>query len=248
MLAVLYVSHGTRVAEGVLKANQFLKRCMDQVNVPIQRICYLELVKPDILEGIGQCVAAGADRIIVQPILLLSARHDKRDIPGAIEKARAIYPHVRFTYGKPFGVADCIIDILLERLAEKGRTPDSEGRVLIVGRGSSDPETPKTFSRISAELTGKGISPVSVCYMAAAKPLIHEGLAQAGGQNTGTVYILPCLLFPGILMRTIRKEIAESAYRTSFTLCPPLGYHPALIGLLRQRIEASVHERLSAQY
>jgi sirohydrochlorin ferrochelatase len=243
MLAVLYVSHGSRVAEGVRQANQFLKRCMDQVNVPIQRICYLELVKPGILEGIGQCVAAGADRIIVQPILLLSARHDKRDIPGAIEKARVVYPHVRFTYGRPFGVADCIINILLERLAEKGRTPVGDGRVLLVGRGSSDPETPNTFVRISAELMRKGIAPVSVCYMAAVKPLIHEGLAQAGRQNAGTVYVLPYLLFPGILMQTIRREIERSAYRTSFTLCRPLGYHPALTGLLRQRIEASVHDR-----
>lgn len=248
MLAILYVSHGTRIAEGVRQANQFLKRCMDQVNVPIQRICYLELVKPDILEGISQCAAAGADRIIVQPILLLSARHDKRDIPGAIEKAKVMYPQVRFTYGKPFGIADCIINILLERLAERGRKTADDDRVLIVGRGSSDPETPRTFSRICSELERRGVTPVSVCYMAAAKPLIHEGLTLAGQQNSGTVYILPYLLFPGVLMRTIRKEIAESVYRTSFTLCRPLGYHPALTGLLRQRIEASVHDGLSSQY
>ncbi|GAY76895.1 sirohydrochlorin ferrochelatase [Sporolactobacillus inulinus] len=48
MLAVLYVSHGTRIHEGVKQANQFLSSCMKQVDAPIQRVCYLEIVQPGI--------------------------------------------------------------------------------------------------------------------------------------------------------------------------------------------------------
>jgi Uncharacterized conserved protein len=247
MLAVLYVSHGSRVAEGVLQANHFLKQCIDQVDVPIQQICYLELVRPDIQEGISRCIRLGADCIIVQPILLLSARHDKRDIPREIIKAQAVYPNIRFIYGRPFGVADCIITILLERLDETGRKMTGEEKILIVGRGSSSPETPRTFSRICTELAARSGLQVSVCYLAAARPSLVEGLEFAGQQGTGSVYILPYLLFPGMLMQTIRSEMAKKASRSSFVLCRPLGYHPALISLLRQRIEALVHDQLSAQ-
>lgn len=246
MLAVLYVGHGSRVAEGVHQLNQFLEQCMDQVHVPIQQICYLELVRPDIQEGISRCVRLGADCVIVQPILLLSAGHDKRDIPGEIEKARAFYPNVRFIYGRPFGVDDRIVDILLERLHERRDKQTGNERVLVVGRGSSDPETLRAFSEISAMLMKRGVSRVSVCYMAAAKPLLKEGLELASKQATDKVYIIPYLLFSGVLMKTIRKSIEAGDHQTSFVLCRPLGYHPALIRLLRNRIEEAAHAGLSA--
>ncbi|MDN3954395.1 sirohydrochlorin chelatase [Sporolactobacillus laevolacticus] len=248
MLAILYVSHGSRVAEGVRQANHFLRQCMDQINVPIQQICYLELVRPDIQEGISRCVRRGADYVIVQPILLLSAGHDKRDIPVEIEKARAIYPNVHFIYGRPFGVDDSIIDILVERIHEKHGGSVQNDSILIVGRGSSDPETPRAFSRICDMLAKRGISPVSVCYMATAKPLLKEGLELAVEQGPGKVYIVPYLLFSGILMRTIRESIETSVNRFTFVLCKPLGYHPSLIHLLRKRIQESIdYDRLSAQ-
>ncbi|MCO7125184.1 sirohydrochlorin chelatase [Sporolactobacillus shoreicorticis] len=248
MQAIMYVAHGSRVAEGVHQVNQFLEKCMDQINVPIQKISYLELVRPTILEGISHCVDLGADCIVVQPILLLSAGHDKRDIPGIIDKARKIFPNVRFIYGQPFGVDSCIIDILFERLREQQTGSERVEDVLVVGRGSSYPEIPQAFAQIRSMLMKRGIHHVSVCYMAAARPLLKEGLEQASKHLSGKLYILPYLLFSGILMKSMKRIIAAKDNRSSLVLCRSIGYHPLLIRLLKKRIEESMsYDRLPTQ-
>lgn len=248
MLAILYICHGSRMTKGVDQAKRFVKQCMGQVNVPIQRICYLELVRPDIQEGIGSCVRAGADCIFIQPILLLSAGHAKRDIPRQIAIARRIYPHVHFIYGRPFGTVDNLVEILLQRLREKSGRLTGKETVLIVGRGSSDPNIPLTFARIRQGFTKRGIVDVSVCYMAAARPRIADGLKLVLRRNPARVYIVPCLLFPGILTKTIKQEIETYNGRAAFVLCRTIGCHPALIRLFRKRIEAAVYDGFPSQY
>lgn len=241
MLGVLYVSHGTRVEEGLIQANQFLHRCMEQVDVPVQRVCYLELVQPDIQEGIRRCVQAGVSVLVVQPLLLLSAGHAKRDIPREINQARKRYPDVHFIYGRPFGVDGAIIDILLERLHEKRQYPSECSGVLLIGRGSSDPDTKRDFAAICGLLHEKGVPRIATCYMAAVSPSFQEGLSQVIREQWGQVYVIPYLLFSGVLMKTIKKSIRlKNQAGAAIVLCRPLGYHPALIQLMKKRIKESL--------
>src|SRR5690625_7298954 len=86
------------------------------MHVPIQGICFLELAAPNISEGSAACVARGASKVAVVPILLLTAHHAKRDIPLEIEAGKIRYPHVVFTYGETFGVHTKIVDSLFDRL------------------------------------------------------------------------------------------------------------------------------------
>ncbi|WKB34630.1 sirohydrochlorin chelatase [Terrilactibacillus sp. S3-3] len=247
MLGVLYVGHGSRMKEGVLQVNQFLDACMADTDVPIQHMCYLEIARPTIEEGIDRCVRDGANVILIQPVLLLSAGHAKRDIPTEIEKARRKYPGVRFLYGRPFGVDEWIVNILIERLHEQRRVLSPETAVLLVGRGSSDPNTKRDFSEICRLLQQKGIRRVSACYLAAAAPSFDEGLQQASENEQEDVFVIPYLLFTGVLMKTMKRKIGlQNAKGSSFVLCRPLGYHPALIRLLKKRMKEAFHESLSS--
>lgn len=243
MLGVLYVSHGTRVKEGLHQANHFLQKCMLQVHVPIQKVCYLELVRPNIQEGIRRCVAAGVRTLLVQPLLLLTAGHAKRDIPGEIDKARKKYPHVHFICGRPFGVDDIIIHLLIERLHEKQQNLPERYAILLVGRGSSDPDTKRDFAAIRRLLLNKGIPSVIVCYMAAASPSFQEGLERVVREKRGQTFVIPYLLFTGVLMKTISRSVREkNEAGAAFVLCRPLGYHPALIQLMKKRIRESLQD------
>ncbi|GEB76826.1 sirohydrochlorin chelatase [Sporolactobacillus inulinus] len=246
MLAVLYVSHGTRIHEGVKQANQFLSSCMKQVDAPIQRVCYLEIVQPGILDGIRQCIAAGAEVVLVQPLLLLTAGHAKRDIPRVIKQAEHLYPDVRFIYGRPFGVDERIVSLLIERLHEQQDPLPQGSAILLVGRGSSDPDTKRNFAQIRHLLHQKGMESVTLCYMAAAKPTFDEGLDQVIREQWRHVYVIPYLLFSGVLMKTIYRSIdVKNKAGASITLCRPLGYHPNLIQLMKKRVEESLHHVLS---
>ena len=59
MQAILYVAHGTRVKKGVEEAIQFLEETKKEINISIQETAFLELVAPDILQGIKNCVKRG---------------------------------------------------------------------------------------------------------------------------------------------------------------------------------------------
>lgn len=241
MFAVLYVSHGTRVIDGVRQANQFLYSCMKSISAPIQQICYLELIQPDIQEGIRRCVEKGASFILIQPLLLLSAGHDKRDIPREIEKAKPLYPEVNFVYGRPFGVDQKIVDILIERIYERQKTISEHSGILLVGRGSSDPDTKRDFASICRFLNKKGVNRVESCYMAAASPSFNEGLDLALKKGWEQTFVIPYLLFTGILMETIKKSVDTRNHSgASFVLCRPLGFHPFLVQLMKKRIRESL--------
>ncbi len=241
MLAVLYIGHGTRLIDGVRQANQFLYSCMKGISAPIQEICYLERVQPDIREGIRRCIEKGAQIVLIQPLLLLSAGHAKRDIPAVVDEARSLYPDIIFIVGRPLGVDPKIVDILIERIFEKRKIIPENSGIVLVGRGSSDPETKHDFASIRRLLNERGLNRVLSCYMAAARPSFEEGLDLALKKGWEQTFVVPYLLFTGVLMKTLKKAVdLRNKTDTSFVLCSPLGYHPVLIRLMKKRIRESL--------
>ncbi|MEB3752075.1 sirohydrochlorin chelatase [Geobacillus sp. FSL W8-0032] len=238
MEAVLYVSHGSRVAAARLEAARFVEQCKAAVDIPIQELCFIELAEPDIITGVDRCVAQGATRIIVIPLLLLSAGHAKRDIPAALELAKQRHPAVEIVCGSPFGVHDAMIDIIIDRISECAPSLDGESMILLIGRGSSDPDTKRDITAIARRLQEKTHVPhVSVCFLAAIGPTLDEGLEQANASPCRRVFVVPYLLFTGVLMKTIERKLR--GFPTSdkqWHLCPYLGYHPRLVTLIRQQV------------
>lgn len=237
MRAVLYVSHGTRVKAGVSQAETFIKSCMKRIPASIQEICYLELVEPDIAAGIIRCVEKGATEIIIQPVLLLSAGHVKMDIPEEVERTAKRYPDVRFIYSQPFGCHPKIIDILSERIHEKADPVLGQSAILLVGRGSSDPDIQDAFRDISDALSKNESMPVQICFLAACKPSFKEGLEFMKTSEFSQVFVVPYLMFTGLLMKEMEETVKPLTNREqTFILCESLGQHENLIQVLAERV------------
>ncbi|WP_165820867.1 sirohydrochlorin chelatase [Pueribacillus theae] len=244
MKAVLYVAHGSRMKEAVQETSVFVKKMMKRVDVPIQTLCFIELAKPTIQEGIAQCIEEGATHIAVVPILLLKAGHAKRDIPQEIAKAKETFPHVSFSYGRPFGVHESMIDVLVERIKEQQTRILPESRVLLVGRGSSDPSVLADFYKIKERLSKKlNVASINVCYLAAAEPHLHEGLHQEIKSDAKQIFIVPYLLFTGLLMKSLEEKIKSIESRNqTFILCKHMGYHEKIAGLFLNRVQEALNE------
>ncbi|MGL4820299.1 MAG: sirohydrochlorin chelatase [Bacilli bacterium] len=104
MKAILYVLHGSRLQSARREAEVFCEQIMNQIDCAHQAFCYLELAQPSIGEAIDDFVAKGVTHLFVQPILLLSAAHDKEDIPEELEHAQQKYrDELSITYGAPLG-------------------------------------------------------------------------------------------------------------------------------------------------
>ncbi|KDE50252.1 MULTISPECIES: sirohydrochlorin chelatase [Geobacillus] len=240
MEAVLYVSHGSRIAAARHEAARFVEQCRRTIDIPIQELCFVELAEPDIVTGVDRCVAQGATRVIVVPLLLLSAGHAKHDIPAALDIARRRHPSVDILCGAPFGVHETMIDIIIDRISEQSAPLDGESMILLVGRGSSDPDTKRDMSAIAALLKEKTNVPhVDVCFLAAIRPTLDEGLERAHASAYRRVFVVPYLLFTGVLMKTIERKLQGfSVSDKQWRLCSYLGYHPRLVLHIQQQVSS----------
>lgn len=242
MQAVLYVCHGSRVVKACEEAIAFVERCKAKIDCPIQEVCFIEHAEPDIETGIDRCVQKGATRIVVIPVLLLAAGHAKHDIPDAVQKARHRYPHFDFVLSEPFGVDEKMIQIVIERIAEQSVPLDDRSMVLLIGRGSSDPDTKRDMEAIAKLLQEKANIPyVDVCFLAAAQPSLEDGLQKATDSSYETIFVVPYLLFTGVLMKKIEKQLRTfSSSNRQWVLCNYLGYHPLLEELVKEKVNRYV--------
>ncbi|MFJ7370525.1 sirohydrochlorin chelatase [Lysinibacillus sp. NPDC098008] len=239
MQAILYIAHGSRVKAGVEQAVTFLQGVQQEVYVPIQEICFLELATPTIAEGIANCIYKGATTIAVMPILLLAAQHAKHDIPHEIAKAQKQYPYVKFTYGAPLGVHELLIDTLQARILEQ-QQPNPHARVLLIGRGSSDPAVKRDLANIATRLRTKyHYKAVDTCFLYGMGPTFEEWLQQEQYKQQ-QVFIVPYLLFTGILRQSITKRL-QGVEGKNIILCESLGYDDNVKKVLVERIDELLH-------
>src|SRR5699024_11847398 len=127
-------------------------------------ICFLELAEPTISTGINNLIKQGAERIVIVPVLLLSAGHYYKDIPEEVNKVKSKYPNITFTYGKPLGVQKRLTTIMIERILEMNILIKKDAKILLVGRGSRNPQTKKDIENIGKELQNVLNISVDACY------------------------------------------------------------------------------------
>ncbi|MFC3886746.1 sirohydrochlorin chelatase [Bacillus songklensis] len=244
MEAVLYICHGSRMKKACEEARAFVEACMERVPLPIQEFSFLELAEPAIEQGFRRCVEQGATKIYAVPVLLLTAAHAKHDIPEVLTKLHTQYPHVDIVYGRPFGVHESISDILYERILETKVSLDQDSLVLLVGRGSSDPDVKRDLGDIASLFKKKyQLKRVEICFLTAADPIFEDVLEEVKGFSYSKVFIIPYLLFTGLLMKRIEKAVrtVENEGHQQFILTHYLEYHPHLQDVLIKRVEELMH-------
>lgn len=242
MEAVLYICHGSRVQEASAQAISFVKKCMETSGFQgIQEYSFLELSEPSIEEGFRNCIEKGATIIHVIPVLLLTAAHAKKDIPEVLEKLSTEYPHVQIKYSRPIGVHSQMVEIVADKIRETPLYKETNKKILVilVGRGSSDPDVKRDLGKI-ASLIEKRVDRIAVqdCYLTAAKPSFEEALQMAEHSAYSHVLVIPYLLFTGILMKSMEKTINKiKSTDKEYSLSPYLGYDPLIAGILKERID-----------
>ncbi|ALC53910.1 sirohydrochlorin chelatase [Bacillus thuringiensis] len=234
MKAVLYICHGSRLKTAKEEAIQFITSCMSRIEANIQEVCFLELANPSIEDGFRTCVKRGATEIIAIPVFLLAAGHVKKDIPFELVKLKNQYPNVKLTYGNPFGVSETLI-----KSVYNGSGIEKEGKaevtLLLVARGSSDPEVLQDIKWIASLFQAEEkIKKVEVCYLAAAEPKFERKLKEVVEREVENIVVLPYLLFTGLLMKHIEKEVRQYALE-EIKISPYLGKNEALQDMLIQK-------------
>ena len=244
MHAILYIAHGSRIQAGIAEAKSFIETVKPYIQVPIQEVCFLELASPSIKEGIENCIKKGAKSISVIPILLLSANHAKQDIPEEIANAMEQHPNITVTMGKPLGLHENLIETIHERVMDKVINKDEGISLLLVGRGSSDPSVEKDLSQIAQEVKRKfDYKKVDTCFLYGSGPSFEEAIQKLRNEKVlHRVYIVPYLLFTGLLKIGIQKKIGEQFSNNEVVLCESLGYNEKVRDVLIERVNETLYQ------
>ncbi|MFH5186129.1 sirohydrochlorin chelatase [Paenibacillus sp. TAB 01] len=248
MKAVLFVGHGSKDAEGNEEIRAFVRSVAEGLEGPLVETCFLEFEAPSIAQGIANCVRQGATHVAVVPITLFAAGHAKIHIPAAIDEAKLRYPDVKFTYGRPIGVHQQVLDILSSRLESAGalaeltlgeHTDLEHTAVLVVGRGSSDADANSDLFKISRLFWEKlKVKWVETAFIGVTAPLMEEGVARCLMLGARKVIILPYFLFTGVLIKRMEQmleQYRETYPEHEFALADYFGFHPKLKTILQER-------------
>ncbi|WP_018923116.1 sirohydrochlorin chelatase [Salsuginibacillus kocurii] len=252
MKGVLYIGHGTRVKEGNEQVKSLAEKVKDQVPVPVQETAFLELAAPTIPEGVKRCVAQGVTELYVVPVLLFSARHLHDDIPAELSRAQHVHPELTIQLGDALGIRESLLQIVSDHLTEAGILQDSgASRLVLVGRGSSEEAVVSQVKEITEILKNRHqFNNAATCFLAAANPPFQETMHQSARQEEETVYVVPYLLFTGLLMQEIHQVVQNVQHKhlhKTFKVCPHLGAKEALEEVIVEHTKAIVQTTSSNQ-
>ncbi|MEM7131829.1 MAG: sirohydrochlorin chelatase [Chloroflexota bacterium] len=241
---LLLIGHGSRDEAAIAEYNQFAASLEQHLSIPVQS-CFLEFADPPIARGIQSAVELhGATEVIALPLFLGAGGHQKNDVPAIINWAKARYPQVTFRYGTPIGTHYGIVQTLAARAEEMLAFADvepSETALLLVGRGSSDPDSNSEVYKMARMLwEGREYSWVESCFYALTKPDISTGIARCVQLGARHIVVLPYLLFTGFILRrtAAQVEAAKTQYpNLSIQVAGHLSTHQAVIEAVAQRYE-----------
>jgi sirohydrochlorin cobaltochelatase len=249
---VLVCGHGSRnrlaVAEFASLAEQ-LRHALAPVPVAHG---YLEFARPILRDGLEELQARGVRHILAVPAMLFAAGHAKNDIPSVLN-TWAAETGLRVDYGRELGVdlrmihaAGARIRACLEAAdhAARGRgaepVPLHETVLVVVGRGSSDPDANSNVAKVTRLLVeGFGFGWGETLYSGVTFPLVEPGLRQVVRLGYRRIVVFPYFLFSGVLVSRIRQHtqlVAADHPQQEFLEAGYLGDHPEVLATFRERV------------
>ncbi len=215
--SLLLAAHGTRDPAGVAAFEALAARVADLAAGDGISVAggFIELSAPPLRDAVTSLaghspVGPGPARVVTVPLMLVAAGHAKGDIPAALAREQARHPGVSFTYARTLGPHPALIELLDTRVAAvAGDTPPA---VLVVGRGSTDPDANADVVKTARLLwEGREYPLAETAFVSLARPDVTEGLERCRLLGARRIVVARYFLFPGVLPDRVAEQAAEYA-------------------------------------
>jgi sirohydrochlorin cobaltochelatase len=180
--------------------------------------------------------------------MLFAAGHAKNDIPSVLNTYSA-ETGLRIDYGRELGVDLSMIQAAAARIqaaldAAASQVPLSDTLLVVVGRGSSDPDANSNVAKVTRMLVeGFGFGWGETLYSGVTFPLVEPGLRHAVKLGFRRIVVFPYFLFSGVLVSRIRQHtlrVADDHPDLEFLEASYLGDHPLVINTFIERVQEVV--------
>jgi sirohydrochlorin cobaltochelatase len=255
-IGVLICGHGSRNRQAVGEFAQLAESLRELLpGVPVE-YGYLEFARPILRDGLDSLRAQGVKRVLAVPGMLFAAGHAKNDIPSVLN-TYAAETGLRIDYGRELGVDLSMIQAAGARIREaldasesaatsRGEEPVplSDTLLVVVGRGSSDPDANSNVAKVARMLVeGFGFGWGETVYSGVTFPLVEPGLRHAVKLGFRRIVVFPYFLFSGVLVSRIRQHtqlVAADHPELEFVDASYLGDHPLVLNTFLERVQEVV--------
>jgi sirohydrochlorin cobaltochelatase len=255
-IGVMICGHGSRNRQAVAEFAQLAEGLRPLLpGVPVE-YGYLEFARPILRDGLERLRQQGVQRVLAVPGMLFAAGHAKNDIPSVLN-SYAAETGLRIDYGRELGVDLKMIQAAGARIREAldrsnasagtagvAPVPLAETLLVVVGRGSSDPDANSNVAKVTRMLVeGFGFGWGETVYSGVTFPLVEPGLRHVVRLGFRRIVVFPYFLFSGVLVSRIRQHtalVAADHPQVEFVEAAYLGDHPLVIGTFQERVEEVV--------
>jgi len=205
--ALLIVGHGSRDPRGAQEFHELVSLVRDHAPMPVEG-GFIELSQPPISECVNNLRERGEREVSAVPLMLLAAGHAKDDVPATLVREKMTHPDLDFHYGRALGIRPELLELMDERISAVVPEEEREGTaVLIVGRGSSDPDANSDLAKMARLFfEGRPYPLVETAFVSLASPSVTEALERCKRLGAGHVAVFSYFLFTGVLEERIREQ------------------------------------------
>lgn len=247
--ALLIAGHGSRDAEGIAEFLDMARQFRAYRPDTRVEVAFLEFARPTIQEGIDRLAEQGAKVIVVLPGVLMAAGHAKNDMASEVRLARQRYPHIDILMGRALDVDARLLQLCRiryqESLASRPAVDPADTLLLLVGRGSSDPDANSNIAKVARFLQEGYPTGSALCaFSGVAVPLVPDALRVCERMGFRRIVVQPYFLFTGVLLKRIYADVAERQRARpdlEFIATPHLQTHPLLLEAFAERAEEALH-------
>ena len=116
---LLLIAHGSRNAEANEDLFFLAESLAERKEYHAVHAAFLELATPPIDVAGRECVAAGAEQIILVPYFLSAGIHVRRDLTRYRDQLQEEFPSVEFRLAEPLGRHPLLAEVVRSRVHER---------------------------------------------------------------------------------------------------------------------------------
>ena len=255
---LLLAAHGTRDQAGVAGFSALAERVAALAARDGTRVAggFIELSLPPLREAVTALAGHIPANMVAVPLMLSAAGHAKGDIPAALARERTRHPGLSWTYARPLGPHPVLLDLLAARISEVAPSSPAPA-VLVVGRGTSDPDANADVVKTARLLwEGRAYPLAETAFVSLTRPSVTEGLDRCRLLGARQIVVARYFLFPGVLPdRVVSQAEAFAAAHPELDIrctdvlgdCDEMAglvyerYHEALSGDIRMNCDMCVY-------
>lgn len=242
---LLIVGHGSRDTKANLEFEALVSTYRSRRADLTVAHGYVELAQPSLITAL-RCLAQQVDVIVVLPLFLFTAGHVKNDIPLALAQIRRQYSSTQFVVARALGVHPSLVDLAYERAKPEldGVRELMKTAVIVVGRGSSDPDANAEFCkvvRLFAE--GRNLGWVLPSFIGITRPTFVETAELVSRARPERIVVVPYFLFGGRLIDKISERVTAFRSRYPWIKIEQAGYlggDERLVHLIDERLNETI--------